>query len=222
MELKLKIDLHVHTIHSNDAISPVRDIILGAKKAGLDGIAITDHNTTEGLDEARKEGKRHGIIVIRGQETRTKEGDVIALGPGKCIPKWQPVKKTIDDIHKMGGVAVAAHPYREIAHNTSISGYLDCGFDAVEVVNSRSFFTNKKAKRKTEMLGLAKTAGSDAHRAEDVGNAYTIVAVKSKTEKDILDAIRAGKTEPVLARYTSAYAFAVCVLGILLRKLKRL
>jgi len=43
----LKIDLHIHSQYSTDGLSKPESIVKRAKKKGLDGIAITDHNNTQ-------------------------------------------------------------------------------------------------------------------------------------------------------------------------------
>jgi predicted metal-dependent phosphoesterase TrpH len=45
----LACDLHVHSSYSRDGESSVEEILLRAEKAGLDVIAITDHDTVEGV-----------------------------------------------------------------------------------------------------------------------------------------------------------------------------
>jgi len=50
----MKYDLHIHSKYSYDGILEPRDIVKIAIKRGLDGIAITDHNTVKGALEAKK------------------------------------------------------------------------------------------------------------------------------------------------------------------------
>lgn len=57
------IDLHVHTTESDGEYNP-KDVIRMAKENNLEAIAIADHDTVSGLDEAIKEGKRIGVEVI--------------------------------------------------------------------------------------------------------------------------------------------------------------
>ena len=61
------VDLHVHTTASDGAMSPSQ-MVRYAKAKGLQAIAITDHDTIEGLEEALSEGERTGIEVIPGIE----------------------------------------------------------------------------------------------------------------------------------------------------------
>jgi predicted metal-dependent phosphoesterase TrpH len=61
------IDLHLHTTASDGIKSP-SEIVRYAKAKGLQAIAITDHDTIEGLEEGISEGERIGIEVIPGIE----------------------------------------------------------------------------------------------------------------------------------------------------------
>lgn len=65
-----KIDLHIHTIHSDGAFSPA-EIIDKAYQAGLEIISITDHDSINGIKEATIYGKEKGIEVIPGLELST-------------------------------------------------------------------------------------------------------------------------------------------------------
>lgn len=67
----MKIDLHTHSDRSDGTDSPT-ELIENAQAAGLDVIAITDHDSTEGWKEADKAAKRLGITVVHGIEISTK------------------------------------------------------------------------------------------------------------------------------------------------------
>jgi len=64
------IDLHTHTTKSDGTFSPSQ-LIRYAKEKGLSHIAVTDHDTVEGLDEAIETGREIGIDVIPGIEFST-------------------------------------------------------------------------------------------------------------------------------------------------------
>jgi predicted metal-dependent phosphoesterase TrpH len=61
------IDLHVHTNRSDGTFTPTEAVKLAAER-GLDGIAVTDHDTTEGLEEARAAADEAGIELLSGVE----------------------------------------------------------------------------------------------------------------------------------------------------------
>ena len=64
-------DLHMHTIHSDGTLTPTQLVRL-AKERGLSCIALTDHDTLSGVEEAQTEGHRAGIEVIAGVEISVK------------------------------------------------------------------------------------------------------------------------------------------------------
>jgi 3',5'-nucleoside bisphosphate phosphatase len=65
-----RMDCHVHTTASDGIHSP-SEVVRLARKAGLAAVAITDHDTVSGIDEAMEEGKRLGIDVVPGVEIST-------------------------------------------------------------------------------------------------------------------------------------------------------
>lgn len=75
------IDLHTHSQASDGTDSPAQ-LVAGAVAAGLAAVALTDHDTLSGLDEAEAAAQRHGIEFLRGCElsTRTEYGEMHILG----------------------------------------------------------------------------------------------------------------------------------------------
>lgn len=61
------VDMHVHTTASDGGFTPTQ-IVEEAARIGLAGIAITDHDTTEGYEEARSAGRKLGVRVLPGIE----------------------------------------------------------------------------------------------------------------------------------------------------------
>ncbi|HET7629348.1 MAG TPA: PHP domain-containing protein [Bacillales bacterium] len=76
-------DLHMHTTAS-DGDYPPEEVVAKAKAEALQTIAVTDHDTLEGIEEAVKEGRKLGVTVIPGVELSTKEGkksvDILGYG----------------------------------------------------------------------------------------------------------------------------------------------
>jgi hypothetical protein len=69
------IDLHTHTVYSDGTLTP-RELLELARDRGLDVVAVTDHDTTDGLMEAAEAGAELGIEVVPGVEFSTvREGD---------------------------------------------------------------------------------------------------------------------------------------------------
>ena len=63
----MRIDLHTHSNRSDGTTSPA-DVVAEASEAGLDVVALTDHDTTRGWDDAADAARRVGIDVVRGIE----------------------------------------------------------------------------------------------------------------------------------------------------------
>jgi predicted metal-dependent phosphoesterase TrpH len=68
------VDLHMHSTASDGSRSPA-DVVRAAKRASLVAIALTDHDTVSGLDEARTAGEELGVRVINGVELSAVEGE---------------------------------------------------------------------------------------------------------------------------------------------------
>lgn len=67
MEITMCVDLHIHTTASDGSLTPSQ-VVRYANEKGLKAIAITDHDTIHGNQEAIKEGIREGVEVIPGVE----------------------------------------------------------------------------------------------------------------------------------------------------------
>ncbi|WP_338668672.1 PHP domain-containing protein [Pseudodesulfovibrio methanolicus] len=63
----MSIDLHTHTTVSDGTLTPT-ELVKLAKESGLDAIAVTDHDTFQGIPEALEAGRKYGIEVIPGAE----------------------------------------------------------------------------------------------------------------------------------------------------------
>ena len=200
--LPLKIDLHVHTCYSHDCTTSLKEVVLYAKRNGLDGVAITDHNTVEGALKLVKR-KPRGLIVIPGIEVSTQQGHLLGLNVKTLIPPNFSIKKTIELIHEDGGIAVIPHPFAFIKEgirpNKNFKSY---GLDAIEVANSSNFpffIMSYLASRFAENMNLPKTGGSDSHIPDTIGLAYTIIenAKADPETDDIIQAIKEGMIVPV-------------------------
>ena len=159
----------------------------------LDGIAITDHDTLKGYYQTINLLQHQSdFFIIPGIEILLREGHMIVLGVHEEPRK--PLLSTYDlndYAREQGGIIVIPHPYRPDGLGERAE---TCPTDAVEVLNPRATNNeNWRAKLLAEARGLCKVAGSDAHRMENLGIAYTELESDRKVE-NVLKAIKAAKS----------------------------
>jgi predicted metal-dependent phosphoesterase TrpH len=191
--LRLKIDLHVHSHYSADSVITPEDIIRYAKKRGLDGVAITDHDR---IDGALRIAEKIDLLVIPGIEVSSRDGHIVGLCVNEVIPPKLSAGETVEKIHATGGIAIACHPIS--LFKGGLGRHLTSGFDAVETINSSAFpfgYSVKNAERIASHLGVARVAGSDAHYGPEIGYAHTLVDAES-TVGDVVEAIRNRLCQP--------------------------
>lgn len=183
----MKYDLHVHTSYSKKCgYTNPKNAIKAAIKSGLDGIAITDHDTIKGAIQA-KEYSLGFFDVIIGSEITTNRGEIIGLFLSEDIESNK-FESVISEIKNQNGLAVVPHPFDALRKSAFHPGTEDVKMlDGIESFNSRCILKkyNDIAENFANKYNLMKTAGSDAHFLHEIGNAGII------TENcDIIDAIR--------------------------------
>jgi predicted metal-dependent phosphoesterase TrpH len=179
----MKYDMHIHSKYSSDGILDVKEIVKIAIKIGLNGIAVTDHNTIKGGLEARKY-ETADIEVIVGSEIMTEKGEIIGLFLSEEI-RSRNFQDVINDIRDQNGIVIIPHPFDEMRHSSFQPGKEDMKFiDCIEGFNSRCLFQkyNKKAKEFAKGHDLLMTAGSDAHFLNEIGNAGIITEIEDIRE----------------------------------------
>lgn len=189
--MKLRLDLHVHTVRSNDAHTRTNELVPNIRRNGLDGLAITDHN-------AIAQEIPDGAIIVPGVEISSLDGHIIGLGLSTPIPRDLPADETIRQIRDQGGVSIVAHPYDLFRSAVSPESLTETP-DAIEVVNSASFLhsmTWKRAKTFAIKKNLSQTGGSDSHIPQTIGRAFTVIESESEEVESILNAIRKGSVSP--------------------------
>ncbi len=199
-------DLQLHS-DLGDGLNSPEQILAAAETAGLDIIALTDHDDIRGSfllrDLAARRKSR--VAVVTGIEVTTRAGHLLALFVEDEIPMFRPLADTIVAIHRAGGIAIVPHPLSYLTFSVgeralrtlAVRGDGSSFIDGIEVRNPSyaGRVRGQKARLLNEhVLRVAETGSSDAHHAKLVGTAWT------DFPGDGVDALRAA----ILAKTTRA------------------
>lgn len=206
----MKLDLHIHTGHSFDCKSDVAEIIRAAETAGLNAIAITDHDTMSACGLACRTSSK--ITIIPGMEIASEQGThVIGLFLSSEIVS-RDIFDIIDEIHGQGGLVMMPHPFRrgtgflshrfheKIYDGQELERIMACtdlveaftyGAEPDDIVDTGRFLAVHPE--------MAMASGSDAHHVEDIGRAY--IDLEDFDSRDLDDIRKALLKSPRLLRY---------------------
>lgn len=200
-------DLHIHTIYSYDGTATLEAVLKHARRAGLDVIAITDHEEIRGALRAEELGYQYELGVIPGIEVSTAEGHLLTLFVRTLIPAGQSLIETLQRVYEAGGLAIAAHPLALGAHSlneTAIRRALETPIGqqtllGVETLNASLFYrgSNLRAARLAQRVGLATVGCSDSHVGWNIGHARTLF--RGNTPQDLRYALLQKQTRAVYA-----------------------
>jgi hypothetical protein len=100
--------VHIHTRRS-DGTGSIDDVAAAAARAGLQFIIVTDHG--DGLRGPEPPQYRRGVLCIDAVEISADDGHLVALGlPRAPYPIGGEARDVVEDVKRMGGMAIAAHP----------------------------------------------------------------------------------------------------------------
>jgi len=169
----VRVDCHLHTVASGDAVTTLDQLAERAARECLDVVFITDHNEISAAAAASELGVR----VIVGEEIRTPDGDIIGLFLTERVPYVLPVAEVVTRIRSQGGLVYAPHPFDEGRSSLGrvLPGLCAAGaVDIVEVFNAKieTQGPNERAAALATAYALPGGAGSDAHDPAGIGAAY--------------------------------------------------
>ena len=202
-----KADLQLHS-DLGDGLNSPEEILHAAEAAGLDVIALTDHDDLRGSFLLRDLAaqRRSEVVVATGIEVTTRAGHLLALFVEDEIPMFRPLAETVTAIHRAGGIAVVPHPLSYLTFSIgeralrtlAVGGDGRSFVDAIELRNP-SYAGRVRGQRarwlNEHVLRVAETGSSDAHHAKLVGTAWT------EFPGDDVNALRTA----ILARTTRAH-----------------
>jgi PHP domain-containing protein len=188
--LVLAADFHVHAFLGDGVLWPW-DVVREARRRGLGAIAVTNHNQVFAAKIARWFSRRFdGPVVLVGEEITAPRFHVIAVG----------IETTVDDVHRQGGLAIAAHPTR--GYWPGFDDEALRALDGTEVMHTGAFASRQRgdqlrafyARARALNPRLAAIGSSDHHAFGALGVSRTYVFVRERSREGVLEALRAGRT----------------------------
>lgn len=191
----LKLDLHLHSCSSYDAVGTPVDLMKSLQKQGLQGMALTDHNTVHGASKIQKVSSKD-FVVIPGTEISTADGHLLALNVTEPIQRNLSIEETVERVLDAGGEPIVPHLFRLLSGiKVDKLKSIQHKIAAIEVFNGCSTpNTNLKTAKIARKLHLGGTGGSDSHDPAYAGYAYTVVDTTDLRMDTILSMIHAKKT----------------------------
>jgi PHP domain len=179
-------DPHCHTFASDGMVSPA-ELIRAAAGAGVDLIAVTDHDTMDAVREARARGEEAGIAVVAGQEITTSwpaQTHIMGWFLERPVRRGMSVEDTVEAIHDQGGLAIVPHPFMPVYFGSIQPAMLRRLIEKKSVDGIEMVFTVPIGARRRRLLDEfyaanrkrlgAPVGGSDCHfGAHDMASAVT-------------------------------------------------
>ena len=194
------VDLHIHeSKYSLDSHVSLEKIIEEAKRKGLDGIAITDHDDMQIKEEAETLSKNLNYPIFVGVEYLTLEGDIVAFGIDKVPEGRIPAQEFINLVNEAGGVCISAHPFRN--NNRGLENNLNTirGLAGIEGFNGNTDkLSNLKAFETAKKIGIQAVGSSDAHHQHAVGRFATKLPFTVTNVAELIRAIKTNECVPMI------------------------
>jgi len=185
------IDLHTHSTASDGTFSPA-ELVRAAKESGLTAIALTDHDTMEGLPEALEVGVKTGLEVIPGCELSVHSDVGVLHVVGLWVdPYSERLKRVFEDIRA-----------RRVERNEAVINKLQgLGFDiTMEEVQGQAAGTIGRPHMARVMIQKGYAKSFDEVFNEYLGKKGKAYSPKNNiSAEDAFELLRSSDATPVLA-----------------------
>lgn len=197
----------MHTkVESSDSIIDPDEMILEAKRKGLDGICITEHGVKKS-SLALTLAEKYNFLVLSGFEASTELGDILVFGVDSIPREVYRAEEIRSLVEKVGGIIIAAHPFRSdfnraqmLSQKPVLNLEEACRrkifrlVDAMEVANGWTVAEDVRfCQQVSQNLGLKGTGGSDAHLLSQIGCCVTVFGDAVKDEESFIGELKRGK-----------------------------
>ena len=198
-------DFHTHSSTWSDGSLTPWGLVLEASRQGLDAIAVTGHRQTQDARWARWFSEQiGGPTVLIGEELPEIPHHVVAVGIETTVDSALDVASQIAEIHRQGGIAIAAHPgpmfwkgFEPVMDR--LDGTEICHPAVYAIEEAQAIFEQFAQRTAATAIG-----SSDFHGLGRLGLCRTFVFARDTGADAILEAIRARRTV-VYGREGKAY-----------------
>ena len=203
------LDLHNHSIKSDDGRAKVENYCQWIRKRGLplDGLVLTEHRQFDDESDYRALEDEFGILLLKASEVETDYGHVLVFGVNEDLRNAYdfaaidlPLATVLEESERCGAVAVPCHPGRP---NVGLCAHYDergpvDGVKIIETLNGGSRAgEDERALALAEKFGYKGVGGSDAHIVSHIGRKATRFEREIKSMDDLVGELRAGRFEAV-------------------------
>ncbi len=194
------VDLHIHECtFSKDSKNSLKEIVESAKRKGLDGVCITDHDSMGLKETAEKYSKEVNFPIFVGVEVLTNQGDILAFGIDKIPDKKLDAQQFINYVKKYDGVCFSAHPFRNNNRGLEENLLSVKGLDGIEVLNGNTDLkANQKALEYCKILGMQAIGASDSHSEKTLGKYATKLPKWANNLEEFIDVLKLGQCKPAV------------------------
>ncbi len=203
------LDLHTHSIVSDDGKAKVENYCQWIRKRGLelDGFVLTEHRQFDDESDYRKLEDEYGIAIMKASEVETDYGHVLVFGVNDDLQSALdfkrvdlPLDRVLRESDRCGAVAVPCHPGRPrvgmCAHYETRGAV--AGVRVIEVMNGGSREGEDEVSlRVAAERGYLGIGGSDSHIVSHLGRCATKFAGDVHNIDELVDALRGDAFEAV-------------------------
>ena len=209
------IDMHLHTTRgASDSMLDPDDLITEARRVGLTGVNITEHDRMwESWDLSPFRKKHEGVFVSNGMEVSTDMGHILAIGLKGYASGIRRLEKLRELADEQGAFLVVAHPFRHFFDPVHFKREGKEPFNltpeeasklpvfqlvhGIEVLNGcntprENYFALQVAKT----LGKPGTGGSDAHSTQGIGYFAAVFEEDIESPEHMLSMMHGGRFFP--------------------------
>ncbi len=210
--IKMHIDLHTHSVSSDDSRATVEQYVkwvavLRGKGYQIDGFVLTEHRKFDFDADYRELAAEHEVVILKGSELDTDMGHFLVYGVNEELARRidfgnvrTAALKLVAAAEDTGAIAIPAHPGR---FGIGLCEFADNGLDlsalrAGELLNgSNRPGEQDRAEELLTRLRLAGTGGSDAHLVSAIGKCMTQFPATVSSESELVEGLKKGGFRPV-------------------------